>query len=84
MNAATAHPYLGLWVTADGRIRQALRPDGRYDEARGTQEHAYQGRYWVFGDHIEYRDDTGFSASGDFVNDVLFHAGMVMYRQPGA
>jgi hypothetical protein len=29
----TAH--LGLWCTADGRVRQELRADGRYVEARG-------------------------------------------------
>ena len=32
------------------------------------------------GDHIDYVDDTGFTADGDFVNDVLYHAGMVLRR----
>ena len=32
---------------------------------------------------IHYRDDTGFSADGQFRDGVLHHAGMVMYRQPG-
>lgn len=27
--------YVGMWVTADGRIRHELLPGGRYDEARG-------------------------------------------------
>ncbi len=32
---------------------------------------------------IYYRDDTGFSADGgEFRNDVLYHAGMVMHRDP--
>lgn len=75
------HPYIGLWVTRDGRIRHELRPDGRYVEARGTRERAYEGRYEVTGTHIDYWDDTGFTADGDFVDDVLHHAGMILYRR---
>jgi hypothetical protein len=75
------HPYVGMWVTADGSIRHELRPDGRYDEARDGRAHAYQGRYRVTGSHIDYVDDTGFTADGDFVApDVLHHAGMVLTR----
>lgn len=74
------HPYVGMWITADGRIRHELLPNGRYVEARGSREKAYQGRYEVTGDHIEYRDDTGFTADGDFVDGVLHHAGMILYR----
>ncbi len=76
------HPYAGLWVTDDGRVRHALLPDGRYDEARGTTESAYQGRYEVTGTHVEYWDDTGFTANGDFVDDVLHHGGMILRRRP--
>lgn len=75
------HPYVGLWVTKDGRIRHELLPNGRYVEARGTRERAYEGRYEVSGNHIEYWDDTGFTADGDFIDDVLHHAGMILYRQ---
>jgi hypothetical protein len=76
------HPYVGLWVTADGDIRHELLPNGRYVEARGQRARAYEGRYTVTGTHIEYRDDTGFTADGDFISiDVLHHAGMVLYRQ---
>lgn len=39
------------------------------------------GRYEVTGTHIEYWDDTGFIADGDFVDDVLHHAGMTLYRR---
>lgn len=79
---AQTHPYVGMWVTEDGRIRHELLPNNRYDEARGTRESAYQGRYEVTGTHIEYWDDTGFTADGDFVsNDVLHHGGMVFYRR---
>lgn len=76
-----SHPYIGMWVTGDGRIRQELLPDGRYDEARGQRKSAYQGRYEVRGNHIDYWDDTGFTADGEFVDDVLYHGGMIFYRE---
>lgn len=76
------HPYVGMWVTEDGRIRHELLPNGRYVEARGSRERAYEGRYEVLGTHIEYWDDTGFTADGEFIDDVLYHAGMILYRQP--
>lgn len=75
------HPYVGMWVTEDGRVRHELLPNNRYVEARGTRERAYQGRYAVTGDHIEYWDDTGFTADGDFVDGVLHHGGMILYRR---
>lgn len=74
------HPYVGLWVTADNRVRQRLLPNGRYVEARGDDESAYTGRYEVTGDHVEYWDDSGFTADGEFRDDVLYHGGMVMRR----
>ena len=77
---AENHPYVGMWVTQDGYIRHELLPNGRYDEARGAKRSAYQGDYQIIGAHIEYQDDTGFSADGDFVDGVLHHAGMVLYR----
>lgn len=77
----TAQSYSGLWVTADGEIRHELLPNGRYVEARGDKENAYEGRYMLLGDHIEYRDDTGFTADGDFKDGILYHAGMVLYRR---
>ncbi|MFP8965033.1 Atu4866 domain-containing protein [Pokkaliibacter sp. CJK22405] len=81
MSERQSHPYLGMWVTADGRIRQELLPNGRYDEARGSIKSAYQGNYQVTGEHIDYQDDTGFSADGKFIDDVLYHGGMVFYRE---
>lgn len=76
------HPYSGMWVTADGRVRHRLLPGGRYEEARGQRECAYLGRYEITGDHIEYWDDTGFTADGDFIDGVLHHGGMILYRRP--
>ncbi|MGL4196338.1 MAG: Atu4866 domain-containing protein [Allorhizobium sp.] len=75
------HPYVGLWVTEDRHIRHELLPDNRYVEARGNRERAYLGRYQVTGSHIEYWDDTGFTADGDFRDGILYHAGMVLHRE---
>ncbi|EHM25661.1 hypothetical protein SPW_5940 [Streptomyces sp. W007] len=72
---------IGMWVTADGHIRQELLPDGRYDEARGTRGSAYTGRYTVTGNHLDYIDDTGFTATGDIRDDVLFHEHLVLYKE---
>ncbi|MFK0124245.1 Atu4866 domain-containing protein [Streptomyces nigra] len=75
------HPYVGMWVTSDGYIRQELLPNGRYDEARGSRRSAYTGSYTVTGSHIDYVDDTGFTAIGDVRNGVLFHEHLVLYRE---
>ncbi|AZO46426.1 MAG: hypothetical protein EOS58_21520 [Mesorhizobium sp.] len=80
MSDAT-HPYVGMWVTADGHIRHQLLPTGRYLEARGNRERAYEGRYEINASHIYYWDDTGFTADGEFVDGILHHAGMILYRQ---
>lgn len=79
--SGAGHPFVGMWVTANGRIRHELLPNGRYDEARNGKAHAYQGRYRITGDHIDYVDDTGFTADGDFQGDTLHHAGMIFYRE---
>ena len=73
--------YVGTWMTADGHIRHQLLRGGRYDESRGNRTSAYRGRYTLTGDHIDYVDDTGFTADGDFRDGVLYHAGMVLYRE---
>ncbi len=77
-----SHPYIGMWVTGDGHIRQELLANGRYDEARGSRRSAYQGRYEVRGSRILYWDDTGFTADGTFVDDdTLHHGGMTFRRE---
>ena len=70
-----------MWVTQGGYIRHHLLPNGRYDEGRGRIESAYRGQYRIEGNHIAYVDDTGFTADGDFIEGVLYHAGMVLYRE---
>lgn len=73
--------YVGMWVTDDGYIRHELLPNGRYDEARGSRQSAYRGRYEIKGSHIDYWDDTGFTADGDFVDDNTLHHGGMIFRR---
>lgn len=74
--------YIGMWATADGHIRQELLPGNRYDEARGNRQSAYQGTYRVSGNDIYYKDDTGFTADGKFVDaNTLHHGGYIFYKQ---
>jgi hypothetical protein len=71
----------GMWVTADGHIRQELLPDGRRDEARGTRSSACTGRCTVTGNRLDHVDDTGFTATGDIRDGVLFHAHLVPHKE---
>jgi hypothetical protein len=73
-------PYLGMWTDVNGFVHQELTADGRYDETRGGQPHAYQGTFWINGDRIVYRDDLGFWAYGLFTDGVLHHAGYTFHR----
>ncbi|MFE7398427.1 Atu4866 domain-containing protein [Streptomyces sp. NPDC057557] len=75
------HPYVGIWVTADGFVRQELLSNGRYDEARGSRPSACTGSYTVTGNHLDYVDDTGFTATGDLRDSVLFHEHLGLYRE---
>jgi Agrobacterium tumefaciens protein Atu4866 len=75
------HDFLGMWITADGNIRHQLLEGGRYDEARGTRESAYRGRYVISGNFIDYLDDTGFIADGEFKSETLYHYGMILHRR---
>lgn len=74
----TGSPRIGVWIDRGDFLHQELTADGRYDETRGGRPHAYQGRYWIDGDRIDYLDDLGFWAVGEFKGDELHHAGYVM------
>ncbi|MEU8241142.1 Atu4866 domain-containing protein [Actinoplanes missouriensis] len=74
-------PYRGMWADDNDFVRQELLPDGRYDEARGDRPSAYQGRYWITGNRIDYLDDLGFWAFGTFQNGELHHAGYRFTRR---
>jgi hypothetical protein len=79
-DGTTDSPYLGTWIDETGFLHQMLTADGRYDETRDGREHAFQGRFWITGDRIEYLDDLGFWAYGDFVDGTLHHGGYVLHR----
>ncbi|MER7052874.1 Atu4866 domain-containing protein [Streptomyces sp. NPDC000351] len=74
----TGSPRVGTWIDKNDFLRQELTADGRYDETRGGRPHAFQGRYWIDGDRVDYLDDLGFWAYGEFRGDELHHAGYVM------
>ncbi|MEQ8145183.1 Atu4866 domain-containing protein [Streptomyces sp. OP7] len=74
----TGSPRVGVWIDVEDFLHQELGADGRYDETRGGRPHAYQGRFWIDGDRIDYLDDLGFWAFGEFKGDELHHAGYVM------
>lgn len=81
MTIETSKQYIGMWITENRNIRHKLLPNNRYDEARGNKESAYQGSYQVTGNHIDYKDDTGFTADGEFRNGILYHAGMILFKE---
>jgi hypothetical protein len=84
MAATAASPVpghrIGTWIDENDFVHQHLSIDGRYDETRGGREHAYQGRFWINGDRIDYLDDLGFWAFGEFIDDTLIHAGYTFHR----
>jgi hypothetical protein len=42
------------------------------------------GRYTVNGSHLDYVDDTGFTATGDIRGGVLYHEHLVLYKEEKA
>ncbi|WP_078651443.1 Atu4866 domain-containing protein [Streptomyces xylophagus] len=74
----TGNPRVGVWIDENDFLHQELTADGRYDETRGGRPHAYEGRYWIGGDRIDYLDDLGFWAFGEFRGEELRHSGYAM------
>lgn len=33
------------------------------------------------GNHIDYKDDAGFTVDGEYRNGILYHSGMVLYKE---
>ncbi|MEP2056848.1 MAG: Atu4866 domain-containing protein [Maribacter litoralis] len=81
MTIKESKQYIGMWITEDGYIRHKFLPNNRSDEARGNKESAYQGSYQVTGNQIDHKDDTGFTADGEFRNGIFYHAGMVLFKE---
>lgn len=77
----TYNQYIGVWTTADGYIKRELLPGGRYEETRGNRQGVYTGVYEITGNRIKYLDDAGFTASGNFNGNVLYHDGHIFYRE---
>jgi hypothetical protein len=73
--------YLGVWIDESDFLHQELTADGRYDETRGGRPHAYQGAFWIDGDRIDYLDDLGFWAFGEFIDGVLHHGPYKLTRR---
>ncbi len=80
-NPADSQRRVGMWVDGNDLMKQELLPNGRYDEGRGDRKSAYQGRYWITGNRIDYLDDLGFWAFGEFKGDTLEHAGYKLTKQ---
>lgn len=79
--APSSSPYLGMWIDQSDFLHQELTADGRYDETRGGRPHAFQGAFWIDGDRIDYLDDLGFWAFGEFVDGVLYHGPYTLTRR---
>lgn len=77
----SASPYVGMWIDESDFLYQELTAAGRYDETRGGRPHAFQGSFWIDGDRIDYLDDLGFWAFGEFVDGVLHHGPYVLNRR---
>lgn len=73
--------FPGMWMTADGYIRRELLSNGRYEETRGNGQAVYTGNYEITGNRIKYMDDAGFTATGNFNGNVLYHDGHIFYRE---
>tara|TARA_R110002050_G_scaffold74772_6_gene160278 strand:- start:47446 stop:47661 length:216 start_codon:yes stop_codon:yes gene_type:complete len=70
-----------MWVTKDRNIRYELLPNNRYDKARENTKSAYKVDSNITGNHIDYKDDKDFTADREFKNALLYHAGMVFYKE---
>lgn len=79
--APSTSPYLGMWIDESDFLHQELTADGRYDETRGGRPHAFQGAFWIEGDRIDYLDDLGFWAFGEFRDGVLYHGPYTLTRR---
>ncbi len=79
--APSDSPYVGMWIDETDFLHQELTADGRYDETRGGRPHAFQGAFWIDGDRIDYLDDLGFWAFGEFVDGVLHHGPYILNRR---
>lgn len=77
----SSSPHVRMWIDESDFLHQELTADGRYDETRGGRTHAFRGTFWIDGDRIDYLDDLGFWAFGEFVDGVLHHGPYTLNRR---
>ena len=71
--------FTGLWISADHDVRKRLLPNGRFIALVGAEARRYQGDYRIEGRRIVYRKDNGMIGEGEFIDGVLYQAGMALY-----
>ena len=80
--ARSPQQAIAIGLSKARRAGVDLPPPRKGQAKRGTRKSAYRGRYEIRGTHIDYWDDTGFTADGTFVSDnELRHGGMIFYRE---
>lgn len=79
--APSNSPYVGMRIDESDFLHQELAANGRYDETRGGRPHAFQGAFWIDGDRIDYLDDLGFWAFGQFKEGTLHHGPYILNRR---
>ncbi|HSC22328.1 MAG TPA: Atu4866 domain-containing protein [Casimicrobiaceae bacterium] len=72
----------GDWLSADGRMRVRLGPDGTFDELRTDSGRRFHG-IWRSDDglHVHFRDPaTGYEAIGELRDGVLYADGVAFRK----
>ena len=68
----TIDRFAGVWISADGRMRVHLKPDGTFDELRTDSGRTFHGTWECDGSRIRFRDPaTGYEAQGELRDGVL-------------
>ncbi|MFE9401713.1 Atu4866 domain-containing protein [Streptomyces sp. NPDC006530] len=63
-----------------GGLSPAQTRWGKPDRSHGRPS-AYTGSYTLTGSHIDYADDSGFTATGDIRDGVLHHQHLALHRE---
>jgi hypothetical protein len=73
--------FTGLWISADHDVRKMLLPNGRFIALVGAEARRYQGEYRIEGQRIVYRKDNGMIGEGEFIDGVLYQAGLALFAE---
>jgi hypothetical protein len=75
---------VGLWLSADGRMRVDLKADGTFDEARAGSARTFHGLWRNDGSRVHFRDPTtGYEATGELRDGVLHADGVELRKAAG-